>query len=378
MGFDHISCKAASDRGTIFACFGHGMRSTPCFVYNLDRATFDGLGRLCTWLRKRNPWASVVLAVLFAVPLVGVLYTSFVLWYTSTEASSLSPGTFGDMFGALNAIVSALAFMGLLYTINLQRTELQLQRQELKQATEAHRRSALALEQQVMVPVKVLEIETLAKKVERLEARRADYAGRLERCGSGVISTPGIPDQLEPTFDFWRKRADQYTEDAGSLEAKVAYKVDGLLKLLDRESQSTPLLHRDIIDLASEVETGIVRSLQNLEIFPLWLKTLGSERRSEMNYEDSRVPRICPGPIGRLDDAFRRAAPYLSLEDRNVAEEYLAVLREAHSVLDLTGSSRKGGGISVYTIEEKNRLRHIVEDKIEIARDSFWEHFKTY
>lgn len=40
-------------------------------------------------------------------------------------------GTFGDMFGGLNALFSGLAFAGIIYTIYLQRSELALQRQEL-------------------------------------------------------------------------------------------------------------------------------------------------------------------------------------------------------------------------------------------------------
>lgn len=45
-------------------------------------------------------------------------------------------GTFGDMFGAINALFSGLAFASLVYTILLQRTELQLQRNELKYTRE--------------------------------------------------------------------------------------------------------------------------------------------------------------------------------------------------------------------------------------------------
>jgi hypothetical protein len=40
-------------------------------------------------------------------------------------------GSFGDMFGAVNALFSGLAFATLIYTVNLQRTELKLQRKEL-------------------------------------------------------------------------------------------------------------------------------------------------------------------------------------------------------------------------------------------------------
>lgn len=41
-------------------------------------------------------------------------------------------GTFGDMFGAINALFSGLAFAGLIYTVLLQKEELMLQREELK------------------------------------------------------------------------------------------------------------------------------------------------------------------------------------------------------------------------------------------------------
>lgn len=40
-------------------------------------------------------------------------------------------GTFGDMFGAVNALFSGFAFVGLIYTILLQKKELSLQRNEL-------------------------------------------------------------------------------------------------------------------------------------------------------------------------------------------------------------------------------------------------------
>lgn len=41
-------------------------------------------------------------------------------------------GTFGDQFGAVNALFSGLAFAGLIFTIILQRRDLELQRNELK------------------------------------------------------------------------------------------------------------------------------------------------------------------------------------------------------------------------------------------------------
>ncbi len=43
-----------------------------------------------------------------------------------------SSSTFGDAFGAINSLFSGLALGGIIYTIYLQKTELSLQRKELK------------------------------------------------------------------------------------------------------------------------------------------------------------------------------------------------------------------------------------------------------
>lgn len=44
-------------------------------------------------------------------------------------------GTFGDMFGTINALFSGLAFAGIIYTIFLQRIELRYQRNEIAKST---------------------------------------------------------------------------------------------------------------------------------------------------------------------------------------------------------------------------------------------------
>jgi hypothetical protein len=62
-----------------------------------------------------------------------LLGTIFIVWIASGFALYALPerGTFGDMFGAVNALFSGLAFASLIYTILLQRQELRLQREEL-------------------------------------------------------------------------------------------------------------------------------------------------------------------------------------------------------------------------------------------------------
>lgn len=57
-------------------------------------------------------------------------------------------GTFGDMFGAVNALFSGLAFVGIIVTILLQRKELSLQRQELEETRAELKRTADAQDTQ--------------------------------------------------------------------------------------------------------------------------------------------------------------------------------------------------------------------------------------
>jgi len=64
-------------------------------------------------------------------------------------------GQFGDTFGGANSLFSGLAFLGIIYTIFLQRKELSLQREELeltrkelKRTAEAQEKSEKALSKQ--------------------------------------------------------------------------------------------------------------------------------------------------------------------------------------------------------------------------------------
>ena len=72
-----------------------------------------------------------------------------------------SPGTFGDSFGAINALFSGLAFLGVIVAIVLQRQELIEQRKEIRVSRVAKEESAKAL-QQTLEDAKIkTELESL-------------------------------------------------------------------------------------------------------------------------------------------------------------------------------------------------------------------------
>lgn len=83
----------------------------------------------------------IVIGAAIFVALSGLLiYFSF-----STNSER---GSFGDMFGMINALFSGLAFAGIIYTILLQRIELELQRDEIAKSTSELEGQKLALNRQ--------------------------------------------------------------------------------------------------------------------------------------------------------------------------------------------------------------------------------------
>ena len=73
---------------------------------------------------------------IWLVGVISVLVIIGLWYYTYCKLQGLTPqerGTFGDMFGSVNALYSGLAFAGIIFTILLQRKELKYQRDELRE-----------------------------------------------------------------------------------------------------------------------------------------------------------------------------------------------------------------------------------------------------
>lgn len=82
--------------------------------------------------KKEGTSNSVTWKELWFFPVVLLIFFGS-WWYLSTfHPNTQERGTFGDQFGIVNALFSGLAFAGLLYTIILQRKDLNLQYKELE------------------------------------------------------------------------------------------------------------------------------------------------------------------------------------------------------------------------------------------------------
>lgn len=124
-------------------------------------------------------WFSVVLLI------VGVFvgYGFFMFHLFPGVNGPTYRGTFGDMFGALNALFSTLAFAGFIYTIQLQRNDLKLQMsvqamqlEELEQSRREAKRQGDILDQQR----KMLNLQRIESTVLQLVKLLDDIGDKIK------------------------------------------------------------------------------------------------------------------------------------------------------------------------------------------------------
>jgi hypothetical protein len=122
--------------------------------------------------RRQATWILTAFAITWALPGVVVLFTAI-------EATTSGP--FGDTFGTVNALFSAAAFGGIIYTILLQRRELKLQRHELeltrdqlRRSAEAQEKSEAALRTQAQSLLLAAQLNALVARIEVYNVQHAE------------------------------------------------------------------------------------------------------------------------------------------------------------------------------------------------------------
>lgn len=89
-----------------------------CLTFKSGKAMLDhSRRRMKVWMHKHLLQVMLWLVIL-------LFGGNFCIMFTGL--SDAERGTFGDQFGAVNALFSGLAFAGLIYTIILQRKDLKL------------------------------------------------------------------------------------------------------------------------------------------------------------------------------------------------------------------------------------------------------------
>lgn len=109
---------------------------------------------------------------------IGIVICIIILWALSfflLLLDSTSRGVFGDMFGAVNALFSGLAFAGLIVTLIMQHEELGLQRQELAQTNE----ELAAQREEFTNQTKIMKIQRFENTLFNMLSLQQDIVGSL-------------------------------------------------------------------------------------------------------------------------------------------------------------------------------------------------------
>lgn len=139
--------------------------------------------------------------VLIVLSVGSMLFLWVGTWFLLGPMEPEERGTIGDMFGAVNALFSGFAFLGLIYTIILQKNELSLQRQELEltrkelsKSAEAQEKSEIALSMQARAMQQTAKINLLTASIQSLASRIQGL--RLSGESSVVQANMEIRDRL--------------------------------------------------------------------------------------------------------------------------------------------------------------------------------------
>ena len=139
---------------------------------------------------KSRLWIWIIISIIGVIALWGL---SWILIDKYID-SSTDQGTFGDMFGAVNALFSGLAFAGLIATLLYQREELKLQRKELNEQKLEFREqnktlkrqrfentffNMLSLQQEIVANISFDEVKTIFDfNAHTQDEQRTSYNGR--------------------------------------------------------------------------------------------------------------------------------------------------------------------------------------------------------
>ena len=154
--------------------------------------------------------ASVVVVVMW-------LFNAFIypMWVPSLSSRASN----GDAFGAVNALFSGLAFAGLIYTMIMQRQELEMQRKELAAQRKEMRESRGELEEQNRIQseqvalrkqeLKLMEFDLEVKAFEKL-IEENEYLMNLNRGPRDRLRLTNVGIELRTE---WGKRIEQFKEE---------------------------------------------------------------------------------------------------------------------------------------------------------------------
>lgn len=216
-------------------------------------------------VEKDYTWRAFVVAgglVLVVQAAVGVII--YQLGFALGGDAWALRGQFGDMFGAVNALFSGLAFAGVIIAVILQKRELALQRRELSASVEAQQGSR----------------ESLAEQVGMLE--RSSRLSAISTLVSAYGRELTVIDQSDqPIQDRLSSLRSDLERNRANLERAKA----------ERSPHDIELYERNISDIHDEIEPLKNRAIHN------------DDRRAEARQKHERLIAELEGEV---EEAKRR------------------------------------------------------------------------
>ena len=179
---------------------------------------------------------------------------SFFLLFLDTNCR----GTFGDMFGAVNALFSGLAFSGLIVTLIMQHEELGLQRKELAQTNE----ELAAQREEFAAQTKTMKIQRFENTLFNMLSLQQDIVNGLYYLPKdGADYTPESKGRY--VFDvFYNKKITSFGNGLNS----YVYGVKGLI-----QDKNSPEEYRHVseISIFDNYFRHLYRMLKYIDVSPL-------------------------------------------------------------------------------------------------------------
>ena len=193
---------------------------------------------------KIPAWVWLII-VICGVVFVQVLYGIFVFQRLGPDMAVR--GQFGDIFGGINALFTGLAFAGVIYTILLQRRELELQREELRLNRAELGRSAQAQINQVARLEEAAELSAITSLLDVYTASLQPFwdSTRELRTNIGGVEAQLDAATLSSERDYLRREL---------MEFRRAYEVheEGWIDILEKHQRLVERLEQMVEQKSQE------------------------------------------------------------------------------------------------------------------------------
>jgi hypothetical protein len=146
-------------------------------------------------LRPRRSQRDTLLFVVVFTLTLGVWVAGAVIPFAVYPDDLARASSFGESFGFVNALFSALAMMGVIYTISLQRRDLTLTQWELRRSAKAQELSERALAEQAR------SMETVAR-LNAINAMARLYAEKIQLCRRDDVHKRAL---FQKKFEHYRE-----------------------------------------------------------------------------------------------------------------------------------------------------------------------------